>query len=49
MSPARDWIAPTCLRSVEPNAVDTAIPHSAMNDPRLSLIAKGIYALPLTY
>lgn len=49
MSPASDWIAPTGVRAVEPNAVETAIPASAMNDSQLSLVAKGLYALLLTY
>lgn len=49
MSPASDWIAPTGVRAVEPDAASTAITDSAMGDPRLSLIAKGLYALLLTY
>lgn len=48
-SPASDWIAPTGVRSVEADAIDTAIPDSAMSDRRLSLAAKGLYALLLTY
>jgi hypothetical protein len=49
MPPSSDWIAPTGVRAVELNAPDTATPGSAMNDPRLSLTAKGLYALLLTY
>lgn len=48
-TPASDWIAPTGVRAVEADAIDTAIPDSAMSDPRLSLAAKGLYALLLTY
>ncbi|MFZ4893319.1 hypothetical protein ACL9RL_02595 [Plantibacter sp. Mn2098] len=48
-SPASDWIAPTGVRAVEVDATDTAITDSAMSDPRLSLAAKGLYALLLTY
>ena len=44
-----DWIAPTGLRALEPEAIDTAIPDTAMLDPRLSLAAKGLYALLLSY
>ena len=44
-----DWIAPTGLRRVIPDAETTDIPDDAMSDPRLSLIAKGLYALLLTY
>jgi|GEM_PF-5592534 len=49
MSPTSDWIAPTGVRAGEVDALDTAIPDSAMSDPRLSLAAKGLYALLLTY
>jgi len=48
-SGSSDWIAPTGVRAVEADAIDTAIPDSAMSDPRLSLAAKGLYALLLTY
>ena len=44
-----DWIAPTGLRRVIQDAVATDIPDDAMSDPRLSLIAKGLYALLLTH
>ncbi|MBF0671783.1 MAG: hypothetical protein IR160_04270 [Salinibacterium sp.] len=44
-----DWIAPTGVRAVEVDALDTAIPDSALSDPRLSLAAKGLYALLLAY
>jgi hypothetical protein len=49
MSPASGWIAPTGVGAVEPNFADTAIPDFAIDDPRLSLMAKGLYALLLTY
>ena len=48
-SPASDWIARTGVRAVEPSLADTAIPGSAMSDPQLSLTARGLYALLLTY
>jgi hypothetical protein len=48
MTSPTDWIAPTGVRAVEPNASDTAIPDAKMSDPRLSLTAKGLYALLLT-
>lgn len=48
-SGSSDWIAPTGVRAVEVDAIDTAIPDAAMSDPRLSLAAKGLYALLLTY
>lgn len=43
-----DWIAATGPRAVSENAEDTAIPYAVLDDPRLSLIAKGLYALVLT-
>lgn len=49
MSPASDWIAPNGVRAVELDAADTSLPDSAMNDPQLSLVAKGLYALLLAY
>lgn len=44
-----DWVAPTGVRRLDPEATTTAIPASAMADPRLSLTAKGLYTLLLTY
>ncbi len=44
-----DWVAPTGLRPFDAGATGTAIPASAMNDPRLSLTARGLYALLLSY
>lgn len=48
-SPASDWIAPTGVRPVEADPVTTAIPDFALNDPRLSLTAKGLLALLLSH
>jgi len=48
MTRARDWIAPTGLRLVDPDAAETFVPASAMEDPRLSLTAKGLYGLLLS-
>jgi hypothetical protein len=48
-SGATDWIAPTGVRRFDPEATTTAIPASAMADPRLSLTAKGLYTLLITY
>ena len=44
-----DWIAPAGIRAVEPGPEFTAIPDAALSDPRLSLTAKGIYGLLLSY
>lgn len=46
---AEDWIAAAGPRAVSDDAEDTAIPHAVLGDPNLSLIAKGIYALVLSY
>ncbi|MFB8190360.1 hypothetical protein ACFC14_13615 [Microbacterium sp. NPDC055988] len=43
-----DWIAATGPRAVSEKAEDTAIPYAVLDDPHLSLIAKGLYALLLT-
>jgi len=48
-SSGTDWVAPTGLRPYDADAKSTAIPASAMNDPRLSLVARGLYALLLSY
>lgn len=48
MSTNEDWIAATGPRAVSENAEDTAIPYAVLDDPNLSLIAKGLYALVLT-
>lgn len=48
-STATDWIAPTGMRPFDAEATSTATPAAAMNDERLSLAAKGLYALLLSY
>lgn len=48
MAAEEDWIAATGPRAVSKNAEDTAIPYALLDDPGLSLIAKGLYALVLT-
>lgn len=49
MTEHEEWIAPTGVRAVSDDAEDTAIPDGVINDPDLSLMAKGIYALVLSY
>lgn len=49
MAPPSDWIAPTGLRAVDIAPQSTAIPDAVLADPGLSLTAKGIYALVLSY
>lgn len=49
MTPPSDWIAPTGMRRFEPDAIATDLPDAVMADPQLSLMAKGLYALVLTY
>ena len=49
MTQPADWIAPTGLRLFDPDATETFVPASAMEDPRLSLAAKGLYGLLLSY
>ena len=49
MSEQEDWIAATGLRAFNADAQDTAIPTAVLSDPELSLIAKGLYALTLSY
>lgn len=48
-SRATDWVAVTGLHAVDPDATTTLVPGSVMNDPRLSLVAKGLYAALLSY
>ncbi|HWH25137.1 MAG TPA: hypothetical protein VNT53_00625 [Pseudolysinimonas sp.] len=48
-SRASDWIAVTGLHAVDPDASTTLVPDMIMNDSRLSLIARGLYALLLSY
>ena len=48
-SHASDWIAVTGLHAVDPDATTTLIPGAVMNDLRLSLVAKGLYAALLSY
>lgn len=49
MTQPTDWIAPTGLRLFDPDTTETFVPASAMDDPRLSLVAKGLYGLLLSY
>lgn len=50
MSPTQsDWIACTGLRAVEGDTETIAIPDTVLGDPGLSLIAKGLYVLLLSY
>ena len=44
-----DWIAVTGLHRIDPNATYTAIPTDVMNDPNLSLEARGLFVLLLSY
>lgn len=48
-SQASDWVAVTGLHAVDPEATTTLVPGAVMNDPRLSLIAKGLYTALLSY
>jgi hypothetical protein len=48
-SRASDWVAVTGLHAVDPDATTTLVPGSVMNDPRLSLVAKGLYTALLSY
>lgn len=48
MAAEEDWIAATGPRAVSKDAENTAIPFAVLDDPRFSLIAKGLYALVLT-
>jgi hypothetical protein len=41
---ATDWIAAAGLRLYDPDATTTLIPDDVMQDPDLSLIARGLYA-----
>lgn len=49
MSADEVWIAARGPRAVTDDAEDTAIPYAVLDDPNLSLIAKGMYALVLSY
>lgn len=44
-----DWIAATGPRAVSDDVEDTAIPDAVLDDATLSLVAKGLYALVLSY
>lgn len=44
-----DWIAPTGVRRIAPDTLSTQVPETVLSDTRLSLTAKGLYALLLTY
>lgn len=48
MSEPEEWIAVSGPRPVSGKAEDTAIPDEVLGDPRLSLVAKGLYALALS-
>lgn len=48
MAAEEDWIAATGPRAVSNSAENSAIPYAVLDDPRLSLYAKGLYALVLT-
>lgn len=45
MSDPDEWIAANGPRLVSDDPDDTAIPDTVLNDPNLSLAAKGLYAL----
>ncbi|MEJ1922227.1 hypothetical protein [Microbacterium sp. KHB019] len=47
MSAPDEWIAATGPRPVSSDPNDTAIPDAVLDDPALSLAAKGLYALVL--
>ena len=49
MTTNEHWIAATRPRSVSDTADDSAIPDAVMDDPRFSLIAKGLYSLVLAH
>lgn len=48
MSEPEEWIAVSGPGLVSAKAEDTAIPDEVLGDPRLSLVAKGLYALALS-
>jgi hypothetical protein len=48
-STASDWVAVTGLHAVDPDATTTLVPEAVMNDSRLSLVARGLYAALLSY
>lgn len=45
----QDWIAAAGVRRLDLDGTHTTIPREAMNDSRLSLEAKGLYALLLSH
>lgn len=45
----QDWVAVVGLRLFDPEATTTDVPGAVMNDPGLSLIARGLYAALLSY
>lgn len=49
MTEPAEWIAATGPRAVSDDPEDTAIPDAALGDSRLSLLAKGLYALTLSH
>jgi hypothetical protein len=44
-----DWIAPTGIRPVDPEATHTDVPVGRMHAAGLSLTARGLYAELLSY
>jgi hypothetical protein len=48
-SEREDWIAPTGIRRIEPNATHTDIPTGRMEADDLSFTARGLYAELLSY
>ena len=45
----KDWIAATGPRAVSDDPEEAAIPYAVLDDANLSLVAKGLYALVLSY
>lgn len=45
----KDWIAETGPRAVSDDPEEAAIPYAVLDDANLSLVAKGLYALVLSY
>ncbi|WP_404473548.1 hypothetical protein [Microbacterium aerolatum] len=48
MPDAEEWIAAYGPRPVSDDPNDSAIPDAVLNDPTLSLTAKGLYAIVLS-
>lgn len=48
MTDPEEWIAALGLRAVSEDPSDTTIPDAVLNDPALSLTAKGLYALAIS-